>query len=94
MTRQPRNGSTRILAAAIWLKFNRKFFSEGTAKEACELFQVRAKQLSKVLTSRKYLGGSQAQKRKEKCDTRKEQPTKKRKVTATVSVDPNKEDNP
>ena len=40
MARQPRNGSTRILAAAIWLKFNRKFFSEGTAKEACELFQV------------------------------------------------------
>ena len=40
MARQPRNGSTRILAAAVWLKFNRKFFSEGTAKEACELFQV------------------------------------------------------
>ena len=95
MTRQPRNSSTRILAAAVWLKFNRKFFFlEGTAKEACELFQVWAKQLSKVLTGRKYLGGSQAWKRKEKCDTRKEQPTKKRKVTATVSVDLNKEDNP
>ena len=40
MARQPRNGSTRILAAAVWLKFNRKFFLEGTAKEACELFQV------------------------------------------------------
>ena len=26
-------------------------------KEACELFQVRAKQLSQVLTSRKYLTG-------------------------------------
>ena len=40
MARQPRNGSTRILAAAVWLKFNKKFFLEGTAKEACELFQV------------------------------------------------------
>ena len=40
MARQPRNSFTRILAAAVWLKFNRKFFSEGTAKEACELFQV------------------------------------------------------
>ena len=95
MIRQPKNGSTRILAAAVWLKFNRKFFSEGMAKEACELFQVQAKQLSKVLTGRKYLGGSQAQKRKEKHDTEKEQlKKKKRKVTATVSVDPDKEDNP
>ena len=95
MARQPRNGSTRILAVAVWLKFNRKFFSEGTAKEACELFQVQAKQLSRVLTGRKYLGGSQAQKRKEKHGTEKEQPKKKkRKVTATILVDPNKEDNP
>ena len=47
---KPKNGPTRILAAAIWLKLKRKYFSMGTAKEACELFQVRAKQLSRVLT--------------------------------------------
>ena len=57
---EPRNGPTRILTAAVWLKY----FNEGTAKEACERFLVRAKQLSRVLTGRKYLGGTQARKRK------------------------------
>ena len=46
---------------AVWLKMSpRKYFNEGTAKEACERFNVRAKQLSRVLTSRKYLSGTQA----------------------------------
>ena len=44
----------------VWLKMSRKYFNEGTAKEACELFNVRAKQLSRVLTGKKYLGGTQA----------------------------------
>ena len=61
---EPRNGPTRILTAAVWLKMSRKYFNEGTAKEACERFNVRAKQLSRVLTGRKYLGGTQARKRK------------------------------
>ena len=43
---EPRNGPTRILTAAVWLKMSRKYFNEGTAKEACERFFVRAKQLS------------------------------------------------
>ena len=46
---KPKNGPMRILAAAVWLKLKRKYFSVGMAKEACELFQVRAKQLSRVL---------------------------------------------
>ena len=33
-------------------------------KEACEWFNVRVKQLSRVLTGKKYLGGTQAHKRK------------------------------
>ena len=37
-----------------------KYFNEGMAKEACERFDVRAKQLSRVLMGRKYLGGTQA----------------------------------
>ena len=37
---------TCILAAAVWLKLKRKFFNQGTAKEACELFDARTKQLS------------------------------------------------
>ena len=61
---KPRNGPTRILTAAVWLKLSRKYFNEGTAKEACKRFLVRAKQLSQVLTGQKYLGGTQAHKRK------------------------------
>ena len=72
---EPRNGPTRILTAAVWLKLSRKYFNEGTAKEACERFLVRAKQLSRVLTGRKYLGGTQARKRK----TTDEPPAKRKK---------------
>ena len=57
---EPRNGLTRILMAAVWLKMSRKYFNEGTVKEACEQFNVRVKQLSRVLTGKKYLGGTQA----------------------------------
>ena len=57
-----KNGPTCILAVAVWLKLNRKYFNEGTAKEACDRFEVRAKQLSRVLMGRKYLGGTQARK--------------------------------
>ena len=61
---EPRNGPTRILTAAVWLKMSQKYFNEGTAKEACGRFNIRAKQLSRVLTAKKYLGGTQARKRK------------------------------
>ena len=73
---EPRNGPTRILTAAVWLKLSRKYFNEGTAKEACERFLVRAKQLSRVLTGRKYMGGTQARKRK----TTDEPPAKRKKT--------------
>ena len=43
---EPQNGPTHILTAAVWLKMSSKYFNEGTAKEACERFNVRAKQLS------------------------------------------------
>ena len=61
---EPRNSPTQILTAAVWLKLSCKYFNEGTVKEARERFLVRAKQLSHVLTGRKYLGGTQARKRK------------------------------
>ena len=64
LAHEPKNGPTHILAAAVWLKLNRKYFNEGTAKEACDRFKVSAKQLSRVLTGRKYLGGTQARNRK------------------------------
>ena len=59
MRHEPRNGPTCILAAVVWLKLKRKFFNQGTTKEACELFGVRAKQLSQVITGKKYLSGAQ-----------------------------------
>ena len=69
---EPRNGLTRILTAVVWLKMSRKYFNEGTAKEACELFNVQAKQLSRVLTGKKYLGGTQAR----RCKATNEPPAK------------------
>ena len=57
-----KNGPTYILAVVVWLKLNCKYFNEGLAKEACDSFEVRAKQLSRVLMGRKYLGGTQAKK--------------------------------
>ena len=57
---EPRNGLTHILMAAVWLKMSQKYFNEGTVKEVCELFNVWAKQLSQVLTGKKYLSGTQA----------------------------------
>ena len=64
LAHKPKNGPTHILAVAVWLKLNHKYFNEGTAKEACDRFEVRAKQLSRVLTGRKYLDGIQAKKHK------------------------------
>ena len=72
---EPRNGPTCILTAALWLKMSQKYFNEGTAREACEQFNVRAKQLSQVLTGRKYLGGTQAR----KCKATDEPPAKRKK---------------
>ena len=62
LAHEPKNSPTHVLAVAVWLKLNRKYFNEGTAKEACDQFEVRVKQLSRVLTGRKYLGGSQVKK--------------------------------
>ena len=72
---EPRNGPTRILMAAVWLKMSKKYFNEGMAKEACEHFNVRAKQLSRVLTGKKYLGGTQAR----KCKATEEPPVRRKK---------------
>ena len=58
IVRSPTNGPAHILAAAVWLKMQQKYFNSGTAKEACEAFDVRAKQLSRVLTGQKYLRGA------------------------------------
>ena len=61
---EPKNGPMRILAVAVWLKLRRKYFLMGMAIETCELFQIRAKQLSRVLMGHKYLGARKHQCRK------------------------------
>ena len=58
LTQEPWYRPTRLLAAAVWLHLKCKFFNGGTAKEACTTFEVRAKQLSKLLSGKVYLGGS------------------------------------
>ena len=57
MEREPENGATHLLAAAIHLKLKHKYMNGGVVKNVCEKFKVWAKQLSKIMTGRKYLGG-------------------------------------
>ena len=58
LTQEPWYGPTRLLAAVVWLCLKCKFFNGATAKEACTTFEVQAKQLSKLLSGKVYLGGS------------------------------------
>ena len=82
LAHEPKNGPTCVLAAAVWLKLNCKYFNEGTTKEVCDWFEVRAKQLSRVLTGRKYLGGTQVKKHKatETATTTQEPPVWRKKA--------------
>ena len=57
MEREPENRATCLLAAAIHLKFEHKYMNGGVAKNVCKKFKVSAKQLSKIMMGRKYLGG-------------------------------------
>ena len=58
LTQEPQYRPTRLLAAAVWLHLKCKFFNGSTTKEACTTFEVWAKQLSKLLSGKVYLGGS------------------------------------
>ena len=58
LVREPRYGLTGLLATAVWLHLKCKYFNSGMAKEACEAFKVRVKQLSKLVSSKVYLGRS------------------------------------
>ena len=55
---KPQYRPTQLLAAAIWLHLKHKFFNGSMAKEACTTFEVWAKQLSKLLSGKVYLGGT------------------------------------
>ena len=58
LTWEPWFGPTQLLAAAIWLCLKCKFFNSSMAKEAWTMFEVWAKQLSKLLLGKVYLGGT------------------------------------
>ena len=55
---EPLYRPTQLLAAAVWLCLKHKFLNGGMAKEACTMFEVWAKQLSKLLLGKVYLGGT------------------------------------
>ena len=52
-----RNSPTCLLVAAIWLRLKRKYMKSGMAKDACTMFDVSVKHLSKILLGKKYAGG-------------------------------------
>ena len=56
LTQEPWYRPTRLLAAVVWLHLKCKFFNGSTTKEACTTFEVQAKQLSKLLSGKVYLG--------------------------------------
>ena len=58
LAQEPQYAPTRLLAAAVLLHLKCKFFNGSTTKEACTSFEVQAKQLSKLLLGKVYLGGS------------------------------------
>ena len=58
LAQEPWYRPTQLLAVAVWLCLNCKFFNGGTAKEACTTFEVQAKQLSKLLLGKVYLSGT------------------------------------
>ena len=64
--REPVNGPTQLLCAVMWLKLSCTILNKGTQKEAAAKFQVREKQLSQLITGRKYWGGLEKQTKMEK----------------------------
>ena len=57
LAHEPDNGPTHLLCAVLWIKLTRMFLNKGTQKEAAVIFSMREKQLSHLLTERKYWGG-------------------------------------
>ena len=58
LAQEPWYRPTQLLAAAVWLHLKCKFFNGNMAKEACTMFEVWAKQLSKLLSGKVYLSGT------------------------------------
>ena len=62
---EPKNSPTRLLVAALWLHLRWKYMNEGTAKEACTLFNISPKSLSNIMSGKRYAGGTAREKHKQ-----------------------------
>ena len=70
---------------ALYLKLQKWFFNEGTQADVADKFQVNTKALSRILTSQRYLGGTQQKAEKRKAQETLKTKAKKQK-TATVNL--------
>ena len=91
MAKEPKNSPTHLLTVALYLKLQKWFFNEGTQADVADKFQVNTKALSRILTSQRYLGGTQQKAEKRKAQETLQTKAKKQKM-AIVSVNPNKDD--
>ena len=95
LAREPNNGPTRLLCAALWLKLNHMFFNQGTQKEACSMFTVWEKQLSRLLMGCKYMGGTDKRKPSDKgTDEKQSRLCHRKSQPAGTAVKPPEEDDP
>ena len=54
---EPRNNPTWLLVVVTYFKLKRLFLYEGSMRETEERFHIQSKQLSKLLSGKRYLGG-------------------------------------
>ena len=74
LRKEPRNNTTRLLAALVYLKLKKRYLNEGTWADMAEKCDVKPKALSKLISGHKYLGG----KDKKPPTKRKAQPERRR----------------
>ena len=76
--REPANSTTHLLTAAIYLKFKKYLFNEGTQMETSMKFKVKPKALSQILSGKCYLGGRDKKSAQKQQGEEKLEPHKKR----------------
>lgn len=56
--RPPNNSAMRLLTAVVHFKFKKQYLNEGTQTKSAEKVEVKSKALSKLLSSQRYMGGT------------------------------------
>ena len=56
---EPKNSPTWLLVVVVLLRLKRKYMNSSMAIDACKMFNISVKTLSKVLLGKKYAGGSE-----------------------------------